>query len=61
MLQSFASPEHIRPVLTSPDEAAGRFAARQPLYRRLARLTIPTADLTPAEAAEQIAHELATR
>jgi shikimate kinase len=61
MLQSFASPEHIRPVLASPEEAAARFAARQPMYRRLARLTVATAELTPVEAAEQIAQELARR
>jgi shikimate kinase len=61
MLQSFASPEHIRPVLASPDEAAARFVARQPMYRRLASLTIPTAELTPIEAANQIARELAPR
>jgi len=54
MLQSFASPDHIRPVLASPTEAEARFRARQPLYRRLARHTIPTADLTPGDAADQI-------
>jgi shikimate kinase len=58
MLQSFASPEHIRPVLASPSEAAARFAARQPLYRRLARVTIPTAAFTPAQAATEIVDKL---
>jgi shikimate kinase len=54
MLQSFASPDHIRPVLASPVEAEARFRTRQPLYRRLARHTIPTAELTPADAANHI-------
>jgi shikimate kinase len=59
MLQSFASPDHIRPVLASPAEAEARFHARQPLYKRLARLTVPTAGLTPSEAAESILQSLA--
>ena len=58
MLQSFASPDHIRPVLASPLEAQARFQTRQPLYRRLARLTVPSGTLTPAEAAESIVHSL---
>jgi shikimate kinase len=58
MLQSFASPDHIRPVLASPAEAEARFATRQPLYRRLARLTIPTSDLSPTEAAQSIVAQI---
>ncbi len=58
MLQSFASPDHIRPVLASPIEAQARFQTRQPLYKRLARLTVPSGTLTPAEAAESIVHSL---
>jgi len=54
MLQSFASPEHIRPVLASPAEAEARFHTRVPLYRRLARHTVSTGNLTPGEAAEQV-------
>ena len=54
MLQSFASPEHVRPVLASPSEAAARFKNRQPLYRRLARLSLCTEDLTPQETAEAL-------
>ena len=54
MLQSFASPEHIRPVLADAAEAEARYNQRQPFFRRLARHTIPTADLTPPEAAEAI-------
>ncbi len=61
MLQSFASPDHIRPVLASPAEAEARFRARQPLYKRLARATIATESLTPAEAAASILRTLAQR
>jgi shikimate kinase len=59
MLQSFASPEHIRPVLASPAEAEARYHRRQPLFRRLARHTIATADLTPAETTQAILQLLA--
>jgi shikimate kinase len=58
MLQSFASPDHMRPVLASPIEAEARFRTREPLYRRLARITITTAELTPAEVAEQVLEKL---
>jgi shikimate kinase len=54
MLQSFASPEQIRPILASAAEAEARYNQRQPFFRRLARHTIPTADLTPSEAADSI-------
>jgi shikimate kinase len=54
MLQSFASPEHIRPVLASPEEAEARFHQRQPAYRRLARHTVATAEQTPEETAQTI-------
>jgi len=59
MLQSFASPEHVRPNLASPAEAEARYNQRQPFFRRLARHTLPTADLTPAEATEAILKLLA--
>lgn len=54
MLQSFSSPEQLRPVLASPAEAEARFHGRLPLYRRLARLTLSTAELTSAAAAQSI-------
>ena len=60
MIQSIESPTHIRPNLASPAQAQVRFAARQPLYRRLARLTIPTADLTPAETSHTLLTSIAT-
>ncbi len=59
MLQSFASPAHQRPVLTTPAEAEARFNLRQPLYLRLAHHTIATADLTAEAAALAILRLLA--
>ena len=41
----------VRPLLSDPAQAEARFAARQPVYRRLARVTIETADLTPEDTA----------
>ena len=49
MLQDIA-----RPVLEDPAAAQLRFAHRHPLYTRLARLTISTADLTPEDTVEII-------
>jgi shikimate kinase len=43
-----------RPVLEDPAAAQLRFAHRHPLYRRLAALTIDTADLTPDQTVEAI-------
>jgi len=40
-----------RPVLADPAAAELRFAARHPLYRRLARHTIETADAAPEQTA----------
>lgn len=59
MLESFAQPQHSRPVLGDPAEAALRYKQRQPLYARLARLTLATVDLTPAEAAAALLQRLA--
>ena len=59
MLQSFAQPEQARPVLADPAAAAARFALRQPLYRRLARLKLACAELTPAECTAAVLRELA--
>ncbi len=49
MLQDIA-----RPVLADPTAAQLRFQKRHPLYRRLANLTIDTADQTPEQTAETI-------
>ena len=54
MLETFAAPEQLRPVLTNPAEAEARFRARVPLYRRLARHTVATGEQTPAETAHTI-------
>ena len=58
MLQSFASPDHIRPVLASPEQAEARFHQRHPHFRRLARLTIDTTAMSPADAAQIILYKL---
>jgi shikimate kinase len=44
-----ALPEPLRPLLADPAAAEARFLVRQPIYRRLARLTLDTASLTPEE------------
>jgi shikimate kinase len=49
MLQEIA-----RPVLADPAEAELRFARRQPLYRRLANLTVDTSDLTSDQTVQTI-------
>ncbi len=54
MLQTFAAPEHLRPVLTHPAEAETRFRARVPLYRRLAQHTVATGQQDAAETADAI-------
>lgn len=54
MMQAVAAPSHIRPVLTTPAESEARFNVRHPIYARLARHTVPTAELSPAEVAQSI-------
>lgn len=44
----------VRPLLADPAGAEARFLARQPVYRRLARITIPTAELTPEQALDAL-------
>ena len=44
-----ASSGPLRPLLADPAAAEARFLTRQPIYRRLARLTLDTASLTPEE------------
>jgi shikimate kinase len=54
--------EIARPVLADPVLAEARFRERQPLYRRLARHTVETANLTPEETAQELLsalHQLA--
>ena len=47
MIQALNPEATARPVLADPDAANLRFAARHPLYLRVAGLTLDTADLTP--------------
>ena len=49
ILQGPGDPVLIRPLLANPEQARSRFASRQPSYRRLARLTQNTEDLTPEQ------------
>ena len=48
----------IRPLLADPAAAESRFLARQPIYRRLARITFSTADLTPDRVADALLERL---
>ena len=54
MLQTFAAPDHLRPVLTTPMEAEARFRAREPFYRRLAAHTVATEERNTEETARAI-------
>jgi shikimate kinase len=51
--------EIARPVLADPVLAEARFRERQPLYRRLARHTVETANLTPEETTQELLSILA--
>ena len=59
MLQSFTTPDHIRPVLASPEEAEARFRTRQPLYRRLAHIALPTTNQSPHQVSRSLIETLA--
>lgn len=52
----FLSPslKPVRPLLADPQAAEERFLARGPVYRRLARMTVATAGLTPGQAMETL-------
>ena len=54
MLQGLNDPAIARPVLRDPTAAQQRFQKRHPLYRRLANLTIDTADQTPEQTVEAL-------
>jgi shikimate kinase len=54
MLQDLGDPALARPVLADPAAAQLRFERRHPLYRRLAGLTIVTADQTPAQTVDAL-------
>ncbi|HXE08675.1 MAG TPA: shikimate kinase [Acidobacteriaceae bacterium] len=48
-----------RPIFADPDAAEARFLARHPIYRRLARHTIQTADLSSEQTVAAILAQLA--
>jgi len=54
MLQDLGDPALARPVLRDPAAAQLRFQKRHPLYRRLANLTIDTAEQAPEQTVEAI-------
>ena len=49
-----ALPHQLRPLLADPVHAEARFLARQPIYRRLARVTIDTTNLTAEDTASAV-------
>lgn len=51
-------PGQIRPLLTDPSIAEERFSRRHPIYRRLARVTVDTSDLTTDETISAILSRL---
>jgi shikimate kinase len=54
MMQDLGDPALARPVLADPAAAQLRFQKRHPLYRRLANLTIDTANLTADQTIEAL-------
>jgi shikimate kinase len=60
MMQALNPGTPERPVLADPTTAEARFLLRQPIYRRLARLTIDTADKTPEQTISALLARLAT-
>jgi len=56
---ALVAPDQIRPLLADPATAEARFQARQPIYRRLARITVDTADLSPEKTVEVLLASLA--
>ena len=60
MMQALNPNTTARPVLSDPATAEARFLTRQPIYRRLARLTIDTADLTPEQTVSTLLARLST-
>jgi shikimate kinase len=59
ILQDLGDPALARPVLADPAAAQLRFQKRHPLYRRLANLTIDTADLTADQTIDALLLRLA--
>ncbi|WP_353063542.1 shikimate kinase [Tunturibacter psychrotolerans] len=61
MLQDLGDPALARPVLRDPAAAQLRFERRHPLYRRMAGLTIPTSDQSPAQTVDALLLALAKK
>jgi len=57
-LDPIHNPGQARPVLADPTAAEARFLKRLPLYRRLARITLDTAALTPPAAVDALLRAL---
>jgi shikimate kinase len=53
-LELAPEPGQARPLLADPATAEARFLIRLPIYRRLAKITIRTADLTPEETVDAL-------
>jgi shikimate kinase len=58
MMQALNPGATDRPILADPAAAEARFLARHPIYRRLARLTLDTASLTPEETVTALLNRL---
>jgi shikimate kinase len=59
MMQALNPAATDRPLLADPATAEARFLARHPIYRRLARLTLDTAALTPEQTVTALLARLA--
>jgi shikimate kinase len=58
MMQALNPGSTDRPVLADPTAAEARFLVRQPIYRRLARLTLDTSSLTPEQTVTALLNRL---
>jgi shikimate kinase len=58
MMQALNPGSTDRPVLADPAAAEARFLVRQPIYRRLARLTLDTSSLTPEQTVTALLNRL---
>jgi len=59
MMQALNPGATDRPIMADPAAAEASFLARHPIYRRLARLTLDTASLTPEETVTALLNRLA--
>ncbi len=54
MLEAVETMAQVRPLMASANEAEARFRQRQPIYRRLASVVVPTSELRPEEITERL-------